>query len=624
AEDVAIHSATQAALVYVQDMDGVISTTTGAELYYSLFDGSAWSAPARLTDDAVIDAAPSLAYDAAGRLHLAWLRAGDLVALSDSWDIADVETVRADSIEGGVLGFTLSRSPGGHLALVWQAMGEQGADLVYTVRDVAAGLWGAAQPLMEDADVERAQSLAFADDDTLYLAYQKVETELVTRTFEISPTQTFTVTNLPQPGNSQLVFLAHSVGKDLTFDSLTATPANPAVEENITLTATLRNSGSLAVLNPVVRFYDGNDAIVMETLPFTLAAGYTATVFVNWTVPSPAEIHTLRAVADPDNLIAETDETNNEITLQTTLPDLTFATLFTTYNGDFITATARLANTGVLTTAAPFSVTFRAADPVIGTLVGRVMMIDNLAAGESVSVTLALTDTTALVGLDDTLWAVVDEDGRIFEADEDNNTAYARLPVRPDLTLTAADIQGYDPVSVTVHNRGPVVAPAAALKVWSDGFTGVMLYTTTLNALTPGASQTITFTMPFTATELWVHVDPDRVISESDEGNNLAVRFVEAPSVPIYTLTIHIEGQGSVMQDPPGTVILPLQSSYFSGAHVTLSASPALGWAFVHWTGSLESTSNPAQITMDADKVITATFVARHKVYLPLVLRTAP
>ncbi len=621
AADVAVHSATQAALIYVQDMDGVISTTTDAELYYSLFDGTSWNAPVRLTDDAVIDATPALTYDAAGRLHLAWLRDGDLVALSDSWDIADVETVRAES---GALGFTLSRSPSGHLALVWQAMGEQGADLVYTVRDGEAGLWGAAQPLLEDTDVERAHSPAFANDGTLYLAYQKVQTEFVTRTFEISPTQTFTVTDLPQPGNSQLAFLAHSVGRDLTFDSLAVTPANPAAGENITLTARLRNAGALAVANPVVRFYDGSDAILTETLPLTLAAGYTATVSGNWTMPSPTEIHMLRAIADPDDLVAETDETNNAIALQTTLPDLVFATLYTTYASDAVTATARLANTGVVTAYAPFSVTFRAADPVTGTLVGQVAVAADLPAGETVSVTLALPNTAALAGLGDTLWAVVDEDERVVEADEGNNTAYAHLPVRPDLTLTAADIQGYDPVSVTVHNRGPVAAPVSVLHVWSGGLTGTLAYSATLGALTPGASQTITFTPAFTATEVWASIDPDQSIAESNEGNNLAVRFLEAPSVPTYTLTIHIEGQGSVTQEPPGTAILPLQSSYFSGTHVTLSATPALGWTFVHWTGDLQSTVNPAQITMDADKVITATFTATHKVYLPVVLRNAP
>jgi len=40
--------------------------------------------------------------------------------------------------------------------------------------------------------------------------------------------------------------------------------------------------------------------------------------------------------------------------------------------------------------------------------------------------------------------------------------------------------------------------------------------------------------------------------------------------------------------------------------------------------GDLESTENPVEITMDADKVITATFTAAHKVYLPVVLRNAP
>jgi hypothetical protein len=147
-------------------------------------------------------------------------------------------------------------------------------------------------------------------------------------------------------------------------------------------------------------------------------------------------------VADPDDLVAEMDETNNAIALQATLPDLAFATLDATYAGDTITATARLANTSAMTASAPFSITFRAVDPVTGTLVGQVAVTADLPAVVSVV--------------------------------------------------------------------------------------------------------------------------------------------------------------------------------------VTLSATPALGWAFVHWTGDLQSMVNPAPVTMDADKVIAATFVAAHKVYLPVVLRNAP
>jgi hypothetical protein len=140
--DVAVYSATQAALVYAVDTDGVITTTADAELYYSRYDGSDWAAPLRLTNDvneAIADTTPALIYDDAGRLTLLWLRGGDLVMLrDDSWDVADAQLVRAESGAGGFHALSLSRSPEGHLALVWQGLQGDRVDLAYSVYDADA------------------------------------------------------------------------------------------------------------------------------------------------------------------------------------------------------------------------------------------------------------------------------------------------------------------------------------------------------------------------------------------------------------------------------------------------------------------------------------------------------
>jgi len=41
---------------------------------------------------------------------------------------------------------------------------------------------------------------------------------------------------------------------------------------------------------------------------------------------------------------------------------------------------------------------------------------------------------------------------------------------------------------------------------------------------------------------------------------------------------------------------------------VTLTATPATGWAFSGWSGDLSGSANPATITIDANKIVTATF----------------
>jgi hypothetical protein len=75
-----------------------------------------------------------------------------------------------------------------------------------------------------------------------------------------------------------------------------------------------------------------------------------------------------------------------------------------------------------------------------------------------------------------------------------------------------------------------------------------------------------------------------------------------------YTLTVHTVGSGSVTRHPTGTLRLPGQSSYLYGTTVTLTANAERGGIFDGWRGDLSGLTNPATLTMDTDKVVTATF----------------
>ncbi len=474
---VAAISATQAALVYVRDSDGVLSDAADMELYYSLFDGAAWSAPTRMTNDAVSDSSPALAYDAADSLHLVWLRGGDLVWLKDSWDETIARTVRAGTTQAGALGFSLSRAANGNLAMLWQAMGQEGADLAYTVYDATADAWSAARPLMSSANVEAAHSPAFGADGSLYVAYQKVSMDFVTRTFQISPTLAYTVTNLPQAGPSDL-----------------------------------------AIAAPQLAFYDGATNIASRTLPLTLTAGYTVSVQITSTLSLSPTAHTLRAAADPTGQVAETDEANNVRTLQTTLPDLHIDLFYTTPGRDALTIIARLRNAGVMTATAPFTVALQAAGP----LVASAAVDQSMAPGEKVTLTWVLTDVAALAGLGDKLWVVADPGNAIAEADEGNNTELAALNILPDLAMS---IEGRNALTITLYNNGYLTATDVLLTARQDALTGTLLYSHTIESIAPGGSQVLTFT-PTAGSYAFVKADPDNLIAEMDESNNVGVSVV--------------------------------------------------------------------------------------------------
>ena len=68
-----------------------------------------------------------------------------------------------------------------------------------------------------------------------------------------------------------------------------------------------------------------------------------------------------------------------------------------------------------------------------------------------------------------------------------------------------------------------------------------------------------------------------------------------------YTLTIDVNGSGSVNKDPN-------KATYHYGEDVNLTAIPATGWQFSSWSGDLSGSANPKTITMNGHKTVTATF----------------
>jgi uncharacterized repeat protein (TIGR02543 family) len=75
-----------------------------------------------------------------------------------------------------------------------------------------------------------------------------------------------------------------------------------------------------------------------------------------------------------------------------------------------------------------------------------------------------------------------------------------------------------------------------------------------------------------------------------------------------YYLTTPVVGNGTVVttvvKEPTGR--LP---GYVRGTVISITATPAKGWVFVGWSGDATGKDATTQVTMDADKTVTATFV---------------
>jgi hypothetical protein len=92
--------------------------------------------------------------------------------------------------------------------------------------------------------------------------------------------------------------------------------------------------------------------------------------------------------------------------------------------------------------------------------------------------------------------------------------------------------------------------------------------------------------------------NPATLVIDSDKSVT-AVFVQDEPDT--YTLSVQIDGQGSVDIDPE-------KNAYESGEEVELTATPTPGWRFTGWQGDLSGNSNPATLVMDSDKSVTARF----------------
>jgi hypothetical protein len=93
-------------------------------------------------------------------------------------------------------------------------------------------------------------------------------------------------------------------------------------------------------------------------------------------------------------------------------------------------------------------------------------------------------------------------------------------------------------------------------------------------------------------------------------GRAAASDIYKVRETSLATLTVQVAGPGTVISSPGGINCSPdCAEDYETGTAVTLAAHPASGHSFVGWGGACSGT-DPCQLTMDASKEVTATFLA--------------
>ncbi|WP_433793508.1 CARDB domain-containing protein [Actinoplanes sp. CA-252034] len=209
---------------------------------------------------------------------------------------------------------------------------------------------------------------------------------------------------------------------DLVVTSTTWSPATPDETSTITLTAAVRNAGTVASAASRVDFKLGGAVVAGADVP-ALAAGASATVTGSAGARAQGS-YTVSTTVDPANTVAETDNDNNTFTAASPLvvgqapgPDLQVTAINMTPANPAVGAavgfTVTVQNRGI--SAAGASTTRVAVGSA--TLTGATPAI---AAGATTTVTIGGTWTATSGGA--TAVATADSAGVVTETNESNNT----------------------------------------------------------------------------------------------------------------------------------------------------------------------------------------------------------
>lgn len=387
AEFAAAWSGTVGELVYVKDLDADPTDSSDTELYHASFDGTAWGALTRLTNDTGADTAdqvPELIYTSGGELTLTWLRGSQLL-LAAGLDVTNAGLVRDRGSSTGLVGYTLARDTADNLFIIWPDDPGGQADLHYRVYDRTNGVWGQDGRLTGDTAMEKALRAAFTADGHLLLTYAKTEINYEDIEVELDGRETITVEDVPREGDTDLILHEYEVGCDLQVTGITLDPANPEPGSQAEVTVEVTNFGDAAQSTVEVALYDGDPQSdgqligTIGTLPATLAGQDTAELTWPWTVPDTDTSHLLTAIVDPNEQITEIVADNNTRTLSAVLADIEVTGLTASWiSDDTYELQATVRNAGVVGSG-PFTVNFTSEEIGRGEL-GSVY-VPGLAAG---------------------------------------------------------------------------------------------------------------------------------------------------------------------------------------------------------------------------------------------------
>ncbi|MCK4862902.1 MAG: hypothetical protein KAS25_01335 [Dehalococcoidales bacterium] len=424
-------------------------------------------------------------------------------------------------------------------------------------------------------------------------------------------------------------------GPDLIVQSITMSPQDPALDDMVTITVTVKNQGNTAAGTSHVVCYVDSTILATKFIDSVVAGTMKTTIFT-WT--AQAGPHTIKAVADSSEMVAETDENNNikTFTMSTLAPDLIVQSITwspdTPSRGDSIVFTITIRNQG----------NSRARPSTVHLYIDGISRgYQDITAIDSGGTVTQTHNWTALSG-QHSIKAFVDDKNQVHEDNETNNeltSTFTTLP--PDLVVQGITWEPENPskddvvtFTVTVENQGSGRADPCHLAYFINNEYQSSL---AVSSLETGISSNITFTWTALseAHDFKAIVDYYGNVIESDENNNenTASFLTLAPDLVVeeitwlptdaaagdtvtFTITIKNRGIGRAEASHAAYYISGGYQGYLNIAAIEADAEATVTIQWLATTGS-----HTISFVVDHDSMLVETYEDNNKltVTIPII-----
>jgi len=432
---------------------------------------------------------------------------------------------------------------------------------------------------------------------------------------------------------------------DLVVSALAA-PGSGGAGLPLTMTVTVKNQGLGNAEPSNARVYYSDDTIVnaADTLLGSsiavpaLPAG--ATFSATFTAALPASAATgqryLIGVADSDNTVLESNETNNMLVRSLLIgPDLVVSTWTAPSSaapGATISITDTITNQGggtAATSTTRYYLSVNAGLDASDTLLSGGRAVPELAPGAASTGTASITLPSDLGAGSYYLFVKADADGTVTESQEWNNTSLKTINIGGDLVVSSfgapatAGPGTVITVTDTTANTGSAAVAASTTRFYLSvnaalDATDILLDGAhSVPALTTGTSHasstwvTIPASLATGSYYLFAKADADGLVPETNESNNTSIRTIQIGSdLVISSMTVPAKGGAGLpitiydttTNQGAGTTP-PSQTRYYLSTNLTLDSAdtPLLPSRDVPSLGPGQSSSGSVTVTLPAN-----------------------